>query len=91
MDFAVKESNDSKFEEAIVIFDKAIEMDSEFYMAISNKSNCFNQLKRYGESIECINIITALKNGKLKENAIFNINEYLNLKAMLLSRLNRFE
>jgi tetratricopeptide (TPR) repeat protein len=53
----VKLSKLGKFEEAIECYDKAIEINPNFFLAWGNKGLALSNLKRYEETIECFDKI----------------------------------
>ncbi len=62
--------NLKRFEEAIVCFDKAIELNPNDIEALNNKGASLDYLKRHDEAIECFNKCLELDSNH--SEALFN-------------------
>ncbi|ETR67158.1 MAG: TPR repeat-containing protein [Candidatus Magnetoglobus multicellularis str. Araruama] len=61
----------SKYNDAIIEFDKAIQIDQSYYLAYNNKGNTLNNLGKYKEAIQVLQ--KAIDLDSHKETAYYNI------------------
>ncbi|KPA19205.1 TPR repeat-containing protein [Candidatus Magnetomorum sp. HK-1] len=77
----------AKYNDAIIEFDKAIQMDQSYYLAYNNKGNTLNNLEKYKDAIEVLK--KAIEIDSHKETAYYNFGlSYVGLGDTINAMLN---